>query len=353
MPAPVPALIAALARLPPPGELRGLLTGLPARTSRRLSGLLRTVADRLAGLPADALPAQANLAQASLAQPSLAPPPRPPAEAPAPGRPQGMPTAAPTAGSIALARAEWADRLWEDGCLLPGGVAEIQRLSGLLPLSPATTLLLVGRDGGGATATIIGQRGAWVAVHQQDAALAERMQHRLRSFGRRATVLPWQPEAPAFRKQYHHHALALEPTAGGGSLATLLPALATALKPDAQLVLLDIVSGPAAAAHRPALDRWLTLEGRAGQPPSREAAEAAIQSAGFQLHVAEDAGPRQCAAVTEGWARLIGGMRGQPQRTPRSEALALITEAELWLLRHRLLTAGAIGLFRWHATLRR
>ena len=337
----MPALIAALARLPPPGQLRGVLAGLPARASRRLSGLLRTVADRLAGLPADALPAPA----------SLAPPPRP--VAPVPGMPPEMSTAAPTAGTIALARAGWADRLWEDGCLLPGGVAEIQRLSGLLPLSPATTLLLVGRDGGGAAATIIGQRGAWVAAHQQDAAVAERMQHRLRSFGRRAAVLPWQPEAPAFRRQYHHHALALEPTAGGGSLATLLPALAAALKPDAQLVLLDIVSGPTAAAHRPALDRWLALEGRPVQPPGRQAAEAAIQSAGFQLHVAEDAGSRQCAAVTEGWSRLIGGLRGRPERTPRSEALALIAEAELWLLRHRLLTAGAIGLFRWHATLRR
>ncbi|RYJ01147.1 MAG: hypothetical protein EON47_11690 [Acetobacteraceae bacterium] len=265
--------------------------------------------------------------------------------APAPG--------APAADTVALARAGWADRLWEDGCLLPGGVAEIQRLSGLLPLSPATTLLLVGRDGGGAAATVVGQRGAWVAAHQQDARMAEHMQHRLRAFGRRATVLPWQPEAPAFRKQYHHHALALEPTAGGGSFATLLPALAAALKPDAQLVLLDIVAGPAAAAHRPALDRWLALEGRPGLPPVRQAAEASIQAAGFQLHVAEDAGPRQCAAVTEGWARLIGSLRGQPQRTPRSEALALITEAEVWLLRHRLLTAGAIGLFRWHATLRR
>ena len=56
--------------------------------------------------------------------------------------------------------------------------------------------------------------------------MVERMQHRLRAFGRRATVLPWQPEAPVFRQHYHHHALALEPTAGGGSFATLLPSRA-------------------------------------------------------------------------------------------------------------------------------
>ncbi|RYI89500.1 MAG: hypothetical protein EON47_21645, partial [Acetobacteraceae bacterium] len=63
----MPALTASLARLRPPGRLRGILAELPARASRCLSGLLRTVADRLAGLPADALPSQA----------ALAPPPRP------------------------------------------------------------------------------------------------------------------------------------------------------------------------------------------------------------------------------------------------------------------------------------
>ncbi|MFC7690249.1 hypothetical protein ACFQY5_12245 [Paeniroseomonas aquatica] len=168
----------------------------------------------------------------------------------------------------------------------------------------------------GAAATIVAQRGAWVAAHQHDPQLAERMAARLRPIGRRVAILPWSPAAPAFRPQYHHHALALEPTAGGGSLATLAPALAAALTPEAQLVLLDLTLGAAAAAHRPALDRWLALEGRAGPPPAQPAAEAAIKAAGFQLHVAEDAGPRHCAAVTEGWARLIGAVRRQGQRTP-------------------------------------
>ena len=37
----------------------------------------------------------------------------------------------------------------------------------------------------------------------------------------------------------------------------------------------------------------------------------------------------------------------------RAKTEGLIEEAELWLLRHRLLSGGAIGLRRWHATLRR
>jgi hypothetical protein len=81
--------------------------------------------------------------------------------------------------------------------------------------------------------------------------------------------------------------------------------------------------------------------------------EAALQAAGFELHVTEDAGPRHSAAVMEGWSRLIGGLQREERATARTGAAGLITEAEMWLLRHRLIASGVIGLLRWHATLRR
>lgn len=312
----MPGLRNALARLLHPGQHRGF------------TGLLLAAADRL--------PARSAQPEAV----GLAPLPEAPPETQDP------------AESLAFSRIAWAERLWEEGCLIPGGAAEIERLSGLLPLSPATTLLLVGRDAGGAAGTIISRCGAWVAAHQHDPLLAERMALRLRPFGRRATVLPWQPETPAFRAHYHHHALALEPLAGGGSIDSVVRALAEALKPQAQLVLLEVVRGDGPAS-RPSLDRWLALEGRPAPPPERRAAESALQAAGFQIHVAENAASRQCAAIIEGWVRLIEELRAAGAGHLRSAASGLIQEAELWLLRHRLLSTGAIGLRRWHATLRR
>ncbi len=307
-----------------PGQVRGFLAGLPERGSRRISRMLRAAADRLAGEPplAEAPPACLGA---------------PPADA---------------TETLQAARARWADQLWDDGFLLPGSAAEIRRLSGLLPLSPATTLLLVGRDAGGAAAALVAQRGTWVAAHQHDAWLAERSVARLRPVGRRVGLLPWDPAAPAFRAGYHHHAMALEPLGGGASLPALLPAIAAGLKPDAQFVLLDVVLADGAAGGA-ALDRWLMLEGRPARPPGRPAIEAALQAAGFQLHVTEDAGPRHCAAVMEGWSRLLGGLRHEGKGRTRAGAAALVAEAEMWLLRHRLITTGTIGLLRWHATLRR
>lgn len=248
----------------------------------------------------------------------------------------------------AEARAGWEDRLWGPGFTLPGGEAEALRLAQLLPLSPATTLLLLGRDAGGAAQAIARQSRAWLAVHQHDAVLAARMAPLLRPLGKRAAVQPWDPAAPVFRARFHHHALALEPLRAGAAPAPLAAALAAALKPGGQLVLVDMV----ATAPRPGqgFDRWLALEERTAPPPSQGVVEAALVAAGFTLHVAESLGARQVAAATEAWLRLLAGMR-ETGRPGGGVAAALVTEAETWLLRHRLVSAGAIAVLRWHASL--
>jgi hypothetical protein len=264
-----------------------------------------------------------------------------------PAAPSARPVEAPAPGPAPVA---WSDRLWGEGFVLPGGVAEINRLSGLLPLSPTTTLLLLGQDAGGAARSIAQRRSAWVAAHQHEPLLAERMTARLRPLGRRVQVQPWDPAAPSFRPGYHHHALALEPLRAGADPARLLAALAAALKPGGQFVLLDLVAGT--AAGDPALARWMALEGRTAPPPGHAALEATLAAAGFVLHVAEDAGPRHNAATLEAWVALLDGLRNQAR--PSAAALAsLVAEAELWLLRQRLLGSGALRLFRWHATLAR
>lgn len=269
--------------------------------------------------------------------------------------PPGIPAATDGDGAAApdhdrqeAMRADWADRLWEEGFTLPGGEAEIQRLSGLLPLSPATTLLLLGRDAGGAAGTIAGQRGAWIAAHPSDALLAGRMTARLKRLGRRIAVQPWDPAQPSFRARYHHHALALEALRASPDPARLLPAIAAALKPGGQVVLLDIIR--LGEVPEAGLRRWMELEGRVAPPPARAAVETALAEAGFRLHVAEDAGARHCAAAMEAWSRLIAGLCAEA-RPGTAAAAALVAEAETWLLRQRLLAGGGLGLFRWHASL--
>lgn len=274
----------------------------------------------------------------------------PPIDPPPPAAPpeaEARPTPAAADASRAAAHAALSDQLWDEGFLLPGGAAEVTRLAGLLPLSAETTLLLLGRDAGGGAATIARQRGAYLAAHQHDAATLARMAPHLKPLGRRAEATSWDPAAPAFRPAFHTHALALEPP--NVSPAALLAAIAAALKPGGELVLLDIVTGPAAPKAAPILDRWLTLTGRTAPPSQEPAIDTALRAAGFTPHVVEDAGPRQAAAIVEGWLRVIETLRAG---RPRGQAAAvLVEEAETWFLRHRLLGMGALRLLRWHATL--
>ena len=270
-------------------------------------------------------------------EPRAVPPPPPP-----PTRPR-----LEAADPAELARL--ADQLWGEGFLLPGGAAEAQRLANLLPLSPATTLLLLGADAGGAAAAIATTRGAWVAAQQDSLLLAERMALHLRPLGKRASVATWDSAEPGFRQGYHHHALALEALRRSPP-ARLLPALAGALKPGGQLVLLDLVAAAPAGRHAGLLRRWAGLEGRLAAPESLAALEAALAAAGFTLNVREDVGARHGAAVLAGWARRVEALR-QGQGLPRgAAALALVHEAERWLLRQKLMQEGCLQLLRWHCT---
>ncbi|MBK1658843.1 hypothetical protein [Paracraurococcus ruber] len=275
----------------------------------------------------------------------------PPGMAPAHGHGVAALHAAATAQpSQPEARAAWADRLWGPGFALPGGEAEILRLAFLLPLSPATTLLLVGRDAGGAAACLAAQRGAWVAAHQHDCWMADRAEPLLKPFGRRAALAAWDPAAPAFRPRFHHHALALEPMLAGTAPDAFFPALATGLKPGAQVVLVETVLAGDPAS--PGLARWLALDERPTLPPPREVVEEALQRAGFTLHVTESIGGRHTAAATDAWMRLLAELREGGRPGAAVEAAALVAEAERWLLHHRLLRGGSIAVLRWHATLR-
>jgi hypothetical protein len=189
-------------------------------------------------------------------------------------------------------------------------------------------------------------------VHQHDPALAGRMAPLLQLLGKRAVVQSWDPAAPAFRARFHHHALALEPMRSGAAAAALATALAAALKPGGQLVLVEAVTAAAGPGLGPALDRWLALEGRPAPPPGQAGVEAALLAAGFTLHVTESLGARQATAATAAWSRLLAGMRDTGRPGAGAQAAALVTEAEAWLLRHRLVGTGAIAVLRWHASLR-
>lgn len=253
--------------------------------------------------------------------------------------------ASPHRPAAPFSRTIWTDRLWGEGMAIPGGAEEVLRLAALLPLAPAHTVLLAGLGAQSAGTVISGARGCFVAAH--DLIVPGEAAPRRRKPPKRVTAADFSPDAPEFRPAYHQHALLLEPFRHGGAPERLLRATASALRDSGEVVLLDLV------AREPITEaRWLKLEDRLS-PPGETVMTRALEKSGFRVHVVEDAGARHQRSALLGWAALLEALRHESERPTPQAAIALVTEAEAWLLRLRLMQQGRLRLLRWHATMMR
>lgn len=238
------------------------------------------------------------------------------------------------------------DALWGAGFNVPGGEEEVRRLAAPLGLSGACSMLLLGCGAGGAPCWLAQAFGAWVSGFESDPALLAAATRRCTAagLGRRAWIEPWDTAAPRFPARYYHHALALEPLRHAAP-AVVLPALAGALRPRGNLAMTEMVIDDTASRDL-ALGDWLQAE-RREMPPAASAVTGALEGLGFDVRVAQDITQRHLRLILRGWGDLLDGI-GTTRPTP-ARAAHLVAEAEIWLLRARLMRAGHVRLMRWHA----
>jgi cyclopropane fatty-acyl-phospholipid synthase-like methyltransferase len=275
---------------------------------------------------------------------AVAEPPRAaaPASQPEPPRPPEREAAWPPE------RVAVAEQLWGEGFLFPGGAEETLRLAKPLGLSSAASLLLIGAGAGGPPCTLAAQLGVWVTGFEADpdlAALAQERAVRAR-LGRRAQVEMWYPSAPAFRARAFHHGLALEPLRGGKA-EPVLAALTAALKPGGQFVMLELVADEPLDPADPAAGHWARLERRSLELPSETSVTRMLGRLGYEVRVAEDMTQRHMHLAVLGWRQAVRAMA--ETKPTAAEAARLVAEAEIWLLRLRLMRERKLRLLRWHA----
>ncbi len=243
-----------------------------------------------------------------------------------------MAPAAP--GRVALwnaSRVGQAEALWGEGFLWPGGADEIRRLTAPFGLTAAHSLLLVGAGTGGPARLLAADLGAWVSGFEADSdlvALANvRLQRGVTPLSKRATMALWLPDAPAFTARGFHHALAID-AFGGPDPEGALAAIAGAVKPGGQVMIVQSVAGGAGGAEA----RRIAV---------------GLKRAGCDVRVVEDETARHASQVLQGWKQLVRSLRGS--RLTPVEAAALVAEAERWLLRLHRIREGRLHLLRWGA----
>jgi cyclopropane fatty-acyl-phospholipid synthase-like methyltransferase len=304
-----------LADLLRPGRQVAAFAGQLARRARRDARVVATLAEAAEAVPAQ--PAHPDVCQ-----------------------PEAWPQA----------RISRAEELWGEGFLAPGGREEILRLAVPLGLSAASSLLLLGAGAGGPPRTLATDLNVWVTCLERDASLRELAARRIQRAGapiaKRATVGAWDPASPDFKENAYHHALALE-ACGTAPPEPILAALAQAIRPSGQLVLVELVADQPLDAADSDISAWCALEHRPPHLPATGSITSALSSLGFDIRVIEDQSQRHAALAMRGWMHRLRLMRGR--KPAPADALNLVIEAELWLRRIRLLQEERIRLIRWHA----
>lgn len=246
------------------------------------------------------------------------------------------------------ARIALAEALWGQGFVFPGGREETLRLAAPLGLSAASSLLLLGAGSGGPARTIAAELGGWVTGYEANARLVALAgeQNQRGGLGRRAQVETWNPTAPDFAAHYFHHAVAIE-AIGGGEPASVLAAVAGALKSGGQFALEEMVADRLLDPAEPMVAHWLRLQRGPAGNPAELAITSKLKQLGFDVPVVEDMSRRHIHYVIKGWRSAVGAMQNA-HPTLRQVAL-LVQEAEFWLARIRMMRAGRLRLVRWHA----
>jgi hypothetical protein len=106
----------------------------------------------------------------------------------------------------------------------------------------------------------------------------------------------------------------LEPLRGAAP-EPVLSAIAEALKPLGQLVMLDTVAGPEADPRDPVLATWARLERRSAELPAESAVTRTLSRLGFDVRVVEDVSARHASHVLHGWQG--GAPDGRAETVPR------------------------------------
>jgi cyclopropane fatty-acyl-phospholipid synthase-like methyltransferase len=272
--------------------------------------------------------------------------------------PVQQPTVAPsnqTASNVTYsqrwpeARVAAVESLWGAGYVSPGGPDETLRLTKPLGLDANSTLIVLGGGIGGPALTVTSSFKSWVTSLEADPVLAAVAEARRPSLdtSKRITMQGWQRDRPAFKPRSANHALSLEAMRGVPPVP-VIKGLAGAMRPQGHIVMTELVADKPTPEGDREFGAWCRLEDRLPVLPRTADISTALEREKFDVRVVEDISERHVTQTLEGWRAAVKAMT-VGARPAAAAAAAFVNEAELWLLRIRLMKRLELKLIRWYA----
>ena len=165
---------------------------------------------------------------------------------------------------------------------------------------------------------------------------------------KKVNLKTWDPHNPAFVAKSHHLLPRTSTRCSLGDHEPILDGMARALKPGGQLVLTELASTAPLDRSDPTVIRWSALEKRdPADVPVGIAVTRMLGRVGMDVRISEDISTRHMEQAMLGWRVMLRELRDR--KPTRQEAVQMVAEAELWLLRRRWIRRdGRLRMMRWH-----
>jgi ubiquinone/menaquinone biosynthesis C-methylase UbiE len=243
------------------------------------------------------------------------------------------------------ARIALMQEVWGPGFAGPGGEERILELVKPLGLNPAMSLLELGAGLGGAARIMADHFGVWVSGLEADPPLAEAGMElsTIAGLAKKAPVNVVDPENLEPQSKAYDCVFSKESLFTVKDKDRLFEVIDLTLKDRGQMLFTDFVLAEPDLSS-PAIDAWLAAERVTPRPWALEDYAKVLTHHKLDTRISEDITDETRKQITECWANYMSRV----DQTSLDDAMssALVSEAEMWTRRVKLMEAGDLKVCR-------
>jgi len=252
-------------------------------------------------------------------------------------------------GTWPVERLDVLEQLWGRGNLIPGSHEDVGAIMGACTLSSAKTMVEIGCGLGGVSRALVKKFGVWLVGLDREESLISEANRRSASqkMEKKAVFFSCDPENLSLKPAGYDAILCRHMLSTVANTDNLFAQFAEGLKASAHLELIDFVLGDA-KGHEAMLKTLWDRDFPRMQPMRAQQVATELKKRHFLIHVAKDITDDYAAAVLSGWTQYRDALK--PGAVSDLARAIILDECERWTARMAALDAGALRVYRFHAT---